>query len=67
LGIEVKNSQLIAEAPFLIIIKIITDTGIMASIVAQNKSEYESFCDSFGLSLINEKTPFFQMPRRMEA
>jgi len=28
-----------------------TATGIMASIVAQNKIEYEIFCDSLGFSL----------------
>jgi hypothetical protein len=43
LGMAVKNSQVIAEAPFFIMIKTMTDTGIMASIVAKSKTEYEIF------------------------
>jgi hypothetical protein len=51
LGMEVKNSHVMADAPFFMIIKTMMDTGIMASIVAHNKTAYEIFCDVFGLSL----------------
>jgi hypothetical protein len=42
-GIAVKNSKDMAEYPFFIIIKIIITTGIIATIVAQNKNATANF------------------------
>jgi len=50
-GIEVRNSHVIADAPFFKMIKTMIDTGIMASIVAKNNTEYAIFCDDFGLGI----------------
>jgi hypothetical protein len=43
LGIDDKNSQLIAEAPFFIITKIIRITGAIAKIAARQSIVYENF------------------------
>jgi hypothetical protein len=42
-GIDDKNSQLIADAPFFIITKTIIITGAIAKIVARQSSMYENF------------------------
>jgi hypothetical protein len=43
LGIDDKNSQLIADAPFFIIIKTIKITGAIAKMAAKQSSVYENF------------------------
>jgi hypothetical protein len=43
LGIDAKNSQVIADAPFFMITKIIVPTGITDKTVARKRIVYESF------------------------
>ena len=51
LGMDVRNSQVMADAPFFMMIKTIMDTGIIASIVTQNKIENAIFWDILGLGV----------------